>query len=270
MIDKTSLALIKSIINIQKDLIVLFDGEEPILTNQAFNKFCGVSSFKEYKENFGPFINNFVPHPSYFNEQKIESGDDWFNAIMKLPEIERVVSMVTQNYEPHAFSVHVDKSVEQYIVVIFTDITQSLIKRIMIENHANMDIRSGAYDKKYFLQVAQSYQDAAIFNEKIFGAILIKAGKDDNSNIGNDEKILSSLVDHFKSITRQDDMLVRWSDDSFLLIYLVDDESNAQMILKKLEILASKEHVKGIEYSFTLTVQEDKESIKRFIKRVDG
>ena len=56
MTDSTSLSLLKSVINNQKDLIVLFDGEEPILTNAAFNSFFGVSSFEDYRLNFGSFI----------------------------------------------------------------------------------------------------------------------------------------------------------------------------------------------------------------------
>jgi hypothetical protein len=80
--------------------------------------------------------------------------------------IDRVVSMMTQYYEPRAFSVEINK-IEEYVVASFCDITQTLVKRIMIENKTNI------YAKNYFLQVAQSYQDAALFNEKIISAIMI-------------------------------------------------------------------------------------------------
>jgi hypothetical protein len=264
-----SLALMQSIVDSQKDLIVIFHNGEPVLINKAFKKFFSTSSLEQYKTDFGAFVDNFVPHPSYFHAQKIEAGDNWFDSILKLPEIDRVVSMITPEYEPHAFSVSIDRSVEEYSIVAFTDITQFLIKRIMIENHANMDVRSGAYAKKYFLQIAQSYQDAAIFNEKIFGAILIKAKKEKDTSLSNDENLSGTLVEHFKSITRQDDMLIRWDDNAFLLIYLVDNADNAQMMLEKLQVLAKKEHIQGVEYTFTLKTQQENESIKAFIKRVE-
>lgn len=253
MTHDTSMALVQSIIDSQKEMIVLFYEDEVFLINRAFQKFVSVASLQEYKEEFGAFVNNFVPHPSYFNANKIEEGDTWFDSIIKLDEVDRVVSMLTPTYDPHAFSVDIDDGVLGYKIVTFTDITQTLIKRIMIENNANMDIRSGAYAKKYFLQIAQSYQDAALFNEKIIGAILIKV---ESAN----EEELATFATEFKNITRQDDMLVRWNDNSFLLVYLSDNVDNAQKMLDKLY------NVSGADY--TLLIQQENESIKELIARV--
>ncbi|MBW6488299.1 hypothetical protein [Sulfurimonas sp.] len=253
MREETSLAIIKSIADSQNDLIAVFNNGEPVLINKAFEKFFSVSSLDEYKSSFGLFVDNFVPHPHYFHKDKIKDASVWFDAILKLPEMERVVSMMTPSYEPHAFGVQVEK-IEEYVVVVLEDITQTLIKRIMIENNTNIDKGSGAYAKNYFLQVTQSYQDAAQFSKKIVSAILIKTDK-------NDELALRDLADYFKSIIRQDDMLIRWGESSFLLIFLVDNISNAQKMLKKLY---------ADECSFVLTTQRESESIKELIKRVES
>lgn len=267
MREDISLAIIQSVVDSQKDLIIIFYNDEPILINSAFEKFFSVLSLEQYKSEFGSFVNNFVPHPSYFHADKINGSSSWFDAVLELPEIERVVSMMTPNYEPHAFSVGINK-VEEYIIVVFTDITQTLIKRIMIENRANIDAKSGAYARNYFLQIAQSYQEAAAFNEKIMSAVLIQVSKKDGSTLRDDESALKALATRFKSITRQDDMLIRWSDDAFLLIYLVDTVKNAQIMLEKLDAISKSAEIKGVEYDFTLIVQNDGESIKTFIKRV--
>ena len=251
MKEEISLEIIQTIIDSQKDLMILFEENDPILINRAFKKFFTVSSLDEYKEEFGPFVNNFVPHPSYFHEEKIAKGSSWVDAILELKESERIVSMMTPTYEPHAFLVHVQK-IDRYVIGVFEDITQTLIKRIMIQNNASIDIQSGAYAKNYFLQIAQSYQDAASFNKKIISAVLIKITKEDEID-------LAELVKHFKSIIRQDDMLIRWSNDSFLLAYLVDSEQNAQKMFEKMH---------GNSCSFELIIQREKEGIKEFIKRV--
>lgn len=269
MREETSLAIIKSIADSQKDLIVVFNNGEIVLVNKAFEKFFSVSSLDEYKSNFGLFVDNFVPHPHYFHKDKIKDASSWFDAILKLPEMERVVSMMTPSYEPHAFCVHIDK-IEEYVVVVFEDITQTLIKRIMIENNTNIDKESGAYAKNYFLQVTQSYQDAVIFNEKIVAAILIKANKKDGSSISSDGNILKTLVSRFKSVIRQDDMLIRWSDNTFLLIYLVDNAKSAQMMQDKLHILSKEDELNGIEYFFTLKIKEKNEKINAFLRRFDS
>lgn len=267
MSDTLSFALVQHVINTQKDLIVLFRDDDIILSNKAFNRFFAVTSCEQYKKEFGAFINNFVPHPSYFNKDKIQAGENWIDAILKLPESDRIVSMMTPSFEPHAFSVGISK-VDAHIVVTLNDITQSLIKRIMIENQANMDLQSGAYSKEYFLHVAQSYEDAAQFNEKILGAILIDAKRKDAKALHDNEESLSALVSHFKGNIRQDDMLVRWSREAFLLIFLVDSDFNAQRMFHKLQSIVNHDTIQDISCQLNLKVQEKNEDIAALIRRL--
>ncbi|MFA5427186.1 MAG: hypothetical protein WC279_03150 [Sulfurimonas sp.] len=262
MKENISLNLIQGIADLQKDLIAIFQNNEIIFINSAFEKFFSVSSLERYKAEFGPFVNNFVPHPHYFNAEKISDNQNWFDAILELAPIDRIVSMMTQNYEPRAFSVEINK-IEEYIVALFCDITQTLIKRIMIENKTNIDAKSGAYAKNYFLQVAQSYQDAALFNEKIISAISIHC-----SNIKDNTDMLKESVAHFKSVIRQDDMLIRWSDDTFLLIYMIDNIKNAQIMLDKLNSANKPKELMDVEYNFMLTTQNDSENINSLLRKI--
>lgn len=258
-----SLELLSAIIDNQEKLMVIFHNDEIILTNLAFNNFFGVGSTQEFNSGFGKFIDNFVPHPSYFHKEKILPNESWFDAILKLPLEDRMVSMITRNFDPHAFSVEIDRSVDAYKIVSFEDITQSLVKRIMIENHANMDEESGAYAREYFNQIARSYQDAALFNEKTIAMILITLNFDKEVNI-------SSFTDKFKNIIRHDDMLVRWDENRFLLIYLAEPEDNAKKVLIKLRSALSSERFKEFEPTLELSIQENHESITSLIERVNS
>ncbi|WP_345978756.1 hypothetical protein [Sulfurimonas sp. HSL3-2] len=268
MTEETSLALVQTIINSEKDLIVVFKGGQPILSNSAFNAFFSVSSLKEYTRGFGEVIDSFVPHPSYFHKEKVAEDENWLDAIMKLEEIDRIVSMMTPNFEPCAFSVRVDSSVEDYQIAAFTDITRDLIKRIMTENNTDLDQESGAYDKKYFMQVYKTYEDAAVFNEKIIGVILATINEDDNPDFSHDEKALKDFVEHFKNNIRHDDMLVRWEENKFLLVYLVDNEKSAKQVLNKLLHLVKNGMIKSLECKLSSVVQKEKESIDSLIRRV--
>ena len=268
MIDETCLALVKTVIDSKKDLTVVFKNDEPVLSNTAFNSFFNVSSFEEYKSNYGQFIDNFVPHPSYFNKEKIQKDELWFEAILKLAEIDRVVSIMSPSFEPHAFGVDVQESVEDYRVISFEDITQSLIKRIMIENHASIDKKSGAYDKQYFQQVMQSYEDAAAFNEKIIGAMSIELIHVDDEDVKIEVENLKLFVENFKNSIRQDDMLVHWSDSKFILVYLVDDESNAAQVVDKIQEVTNKNSVGGLRYKFSSASQNENETISKLLKRL--
>ena len=247
-----------------RNLIVVFKDAQPILSNAAFNSFFGVKSFDAYKANFGPFVDNFVPHPSYFHKEKIENGEQWFDAILELEEQNRVVSMMTPSYEPSAFSVSIDKNSDGYFIAEFTDITQTLIKRIMIENNVSIDKASGAYDKKYFLQITQSYEDAAAFNEKIIGLTEISLLSD--SEI--EKREIELFVERSKSIIRQDDMLVKWDRSKFLLVYLVDDALKAKQVAQKIRDMLDKESASELKYSLNSVAQTQEESLKSLIKKL--
>ena len=49
--------------------------------------------------------------------------------------------MITPSCEPHAFLVEPSSEIEEYVIVKFTNITETLIKRIMIDN-ANIPLFS--------------------------------------------------------------------------------------------------------------------------------
>jgi len=266
---EVSLNIIHAIADAQKDLIVVFQGNEPIFINKAFERFFAVSSLEHYKQEFGPFVRNFVPHPSYFHGDGLEKGKNWIDAIAELDVMERVVSMVTPTYEPHAFSVAIQK-VEEYAVVTFSDITQTLIKRIMVENNTSVDAKSGAYAKNYFMQIAQSFQDAALFNKKFISAVRIDVKKRDGSLIRDDEMLLKVLVHSFKSVIRQDDMLIRWDDNAFVVLYLVDSIISAQAMFEKLQLLSQKIESEEVECLLERFMQKEGEGIKSFSSRINS
>lgn len=148
--DNVSLALLASVSNLQDDFIVIFEGDDILFTNNSFNDFFAVSSTEHYNETYGDFIDNFVPHPHYFNKDKVKENENWIEALAKLDESDRIVSMLSQTYEPCAFDVSIDGSVDGYNVVVFKDITQDLIKRIMIQTNANIDEKVEHMPKNIF------------------------------------------------------------------------------------------------------------------------
>ncbi|MDY0247795.1 MAG: hypothetical protein RBR26_12860, partial [Methanosarcina mazei] len=124
-------ALVGAVANSIKDFVAVFEGESLRFSNAAFNSFFGVTSAKAFSARYGSIVDRFVPHPSYFNAGKIPQGQSWFEAILALDEVDRIVSFLSQTHDPHAFSVRIDEDIADYKVVTFNDITQSLIKRIL-------------------------------------------------------------------------------------------------------------------------------------------
>jgi hypothetical protein len=220
--------LIQNIVDAQENFIIIIEHEKPILMNQSFCKFFGVKNLEEYSSSFGDFVNNFVPHPSYFHKDKCVANESWLEALLKLDEKDRVVSMLNSVHEPRAFSVSINNNHENYAVVTLKDISADLIKCIMIENDVSMDKRSGAYNKDYFIHTSEILLDGARFNEKHIGITLMQL---------LDECDMQSVVNSIKGVSRQNDMLVKYSRNTLLMAYLVDKKDNALIFSKKLQTI---------------------------------
>lgn len=255
------LALLHAISEETKEFILIFKDEKILFSNHAFNSFFGISSIEEFTANFRNIVECFVPHPSYFNAQKIPQGQSWFEAILALDEIDRVVSFLSQNHDPHAFSVKINQDTNDYTIVTFSDITQTLIKRILIDNHMNIDTQSGAYAKEYFLHIKQSFEDAAAFNEKYIGLTLLRAEPQGEFNP-------KEIADLLKKNTRDDDMIIRWGSEQFLMAYLVDDAPKAQAVHDKLQAVMHKNLSSSLGITLFSLLQQEHEKIARLINRL--
>lgn len=255
-----------SAIDTQKELIILMHNDIPVLFNQAFKNFVGMSTVKEFLREFGSLQNRFVPHSSYFHAGKAQDPDKWIESLVALPENERIVSMFDARTEPYAFAVTADISIEDYAVVSFTDISQDFIKRIMIENDVSIDKESGAYDKDYFIHTAKSFYSAAEFNQKFVAITMIEL-----ISLGAEhESFLRDYTLSIKSNVRQSDMVVRWDEKVFLLAYLTADKEDVIKFSEKLLRVMSQEpfdNLNGIGMRAGATIQNEKEEISSIITR---
>lgn len=261
--------LFQSAIDTQKNLIVLLYQHQPVLFNKAFQNFSNMPTVKMFLREFGSLPNRFVPHDAYFHAGKASNLEEWTSDIMKLPENDRIVSMINYRAEPFAFAITIEEPVEEYTIVSFFDISQDLIKRIMIENDVSIDKESGAFNKDYFVHTSKSFQSAAEFNEKAIGITMIELMSSDSEA----DKYLHDFTSSIKSNIRQSDMLVRWGKKVFLLAYLVENSDNAQKFSHKLLNVMRQEpfdNLKTINMRLGTTVQLDKESIEDVIQRAES
>ncbi len=260
--------LFQSAIDTQPNLIVLMHRNVPILFNQSFQKFTNIPTVKMFLREFGSLLNRFVPHDAYFHAGKTEDSERWTDALLQLPESDRIVSMIDYRAEPYAFAVTIKMPVAEYTIVSFTDISQDLIKRIMIENDVSIDKESGAFNKDYFIHTSKSFQNAAEFNQKTIAITMIEMVSSD----GETDRYLHDFTSSIKSSIRQSDMLVRWERKTFLLAYLIDTTDNAMKFSRKLLNMMREEpfeNLKTISMRLGTTLQLEDEELEEAISRAE-
>lgn len=259
--------LFQSAIDTQSNLIVLMHQNTPLLFNKAFQNFTGMATAKMFLREFGSLLNRFVPHDAYFHAGKCDP-EKWIETLRNIPDSDRIVSMINCRAEPFAFSVTIDTPIPDYTIISFVDISQELIKRIMIENDVSIDKESGTFNKDYFIHTARSFQNAAEFNEKSIGITMIAMDSSDSDG----EKYLHDFSSSIKCNIRQSDMLVRWEKKIFLLAYLIDNSENAMRFSRKLLGVMKEEpfeNLKTITMRLGTSIQSDHEAIENIISRAE-
>lgn len=257
--EETPLKIIESLIDIQKDLIFIYHDNELILFNKASKNFFGVDDLSQFAREFGTLENRFMPHDFYFHGGKVQEDQTWQEAILSVDESERIVSMLNHKIKPHAFSVTVEVPLEGYELVFFHDITTDLIKRIMTDNNTNLDTDTKAYNRNYFEHISSRLTSAAIFNEKYLGLSLIELENSDKS-------LIQSVAESIHTQIRSDDMLVRWNEKSFLLVFLVSSEEHLELIGRKIVDTLRELHAAS-KARISMSVQRNEETIQAIIKR---
>lgn len=258
--------LLQSVIDTQKSLIVVLHHDIPVLFNKAFQNFTGMATPREFLREFGSLLYRFVPHDSYFHAGKVQNPEEWTTEFTAIAEDDRIVSMIDCRAEPYAFLAAVETPVPGFTILSFTDISQDLIKRIMIENDVSIDKESGAYNQDYFTHTSKSFHEAAEFNKKTIAITMVELMSTD----AEAEKYLREFTSSIKSSIRQSDMLVRWGKKVFLLAYLVDTADNAMRFSTKLmDVMRQEpfEDLSTINMRIGTTVQIEKEHITDIIAR---
>jgi len=153
--------LLQQLVDAQTHLVLVLENEKAVASNHAFNTFFDLDNIAQFGREIGALEYRFVPHDTYFHAGKMHEGETWLQAIERYDVNERLVSMLSAKMEPHAFEVALLDPVGVYRIIVFHDVTKTLIKRILIENDASLDKVSGAYSKEYFIHTSSGLSDAA-------------------------------------------------------------------------------------------------------------
>lgn len=174
------------------------------------------------------------------------------------------------------FAINISSFDNDIRIISFTNITKTASKNIHLENKLLRDKLTNAYNReffhKYYKEFIENYHNN---NSKLALAMLdIDHFKYVNDTFGHDvgDIVLQEFVKIISEILREDEHLVRWGGEEFILILKIKNEDNLKIVLEKLRKAVEEFNFTKVGHrtsSFGGTFYFENEDIMKTVKRAD-
>lgn len=263
---------LERLIESQDNIVILTDGENIKFANQKFFDFLGFENLDNFRKYHKCICEFFLEKDKFFYKK----DNHWINEIKTIEESKRIVSMIDKDFKEHAFSVSVNIFDEEEMIVSFTDISETILKNISLEEKIIRDKLTNAYNREFFdKNYKKLIYEYNTNHSKLAVAMLdIDHFKLVNDTHGHDvgDEVLIQFVEIINNSSRKNDILIRWGGEEFILVLQLNSENTLPKILENLR--------KAIEdYDFPKigkktcsiggTIYQDNEDIIKTIKRAD-
>lgn len=267
---------LQKLIDLQDNIVLLSNGKDITFANQKFNNFFGYKNLEDFKSKHKCICDKFIENEKFFHLGKVEDKTQWINELLKLEDDNNIVAMKGKDLQNYAFSVHINKFDNNLFIVSFTDITSAMAKYLYLEEKSIRDNLTNAYNREFFQQQYKNFiKNFQKNGYKLALAFLdIDYFKNVNDKYGHDigDYVLKEFVKVINRFSRDDDILIRWGGEEFIMLLRVDSEEG---LLKALEhfrkvIENNKlENIDKITVSIGGTLYINNENINATIKRAD-
>ncbi len=266
----------KSILDTQKSLIVITTGKEILETNQTFLDFFGYDSLESFKSKYRCVSECFTIHEGYFHLGKIPPQALWIEHIEKLHPKDQVVLMRDKNAAQYSFAVAQNYYQDNSYVVSFNDISQTFQEQIILQHKIIMDSLTGAYNREFYKTNITKIIQKREYNHQQLGVIFFDI---DHFKVINDtyghaigDEVLKELVARVSVSIRNDDYLLRWGGEEFVVFIATHSLKQAKRASEHLRSMIEHHPFKEVgklTCSFGVTLHQYDEMIEKTIQRAD-
>ena len=266
----------QQILDSQKSIVIVNDGQDIINVNQAFLSFFEVESLEEFKQRDHCICDCFRQNDRFFHLGKVPNDASWLEFAMDLKDSERMVQMENNKGDYCIFNFSITKFSKGRFIIAFNDITDTMVEHFELENRATTDYLTGARNRSYFNHIFPVLCDVAQQANKDLGLIMfdIDHFKSINDTHGHNvgDGILKEIVALVKRTIREEDLLIRWGGEEFILVVKVHNIVSAERIAENLrQAIARHGFPEGLKVtcSFGVTLYDDAYRIDDVIKIAD-
>lgn len=262
---------IQSILDAQENIVYVTENSSIIYANQPFFDFFAVASLEDFLQHDSCICGRFLQTDLTFTPSSIE-GKMWIHEILALEKSKRIVAMKSPSNEKRFFSLAVKELVSDRYIITLNDISQSLLRELFLKNKAYHDPLTGALNRQYFYD----YYDENRQNITSLGIIMVdldyfkKINDTYGHGIGDD--VLKQVAESIQNSIRNDDTLIRWGGEEFILLINTAKKSQLISISEHIRRSVSEivfESIPSITASLGATLLLEGESFKTVIERAD-
>lgn len=268
---------INTILDIQPNMIFIVNKTESVFANKFLLDFFDCKNLKEFQQRYLCLAQTFIQEELFFHLGKIDDNSTWIENILKLKSEKRIVSILhpTTN-TTKAFNVSIVELEDEQYLISLTDISDTILKQIQLEDKSTHDKLTGAFNREYF----ESHYKL-IINEYtkenhllVFSILDIDFFKKVNDTYGHDigDKVLKQFVEIVQNSSRNDDLVIRWGGEEFLLLLKVKSIDNATKILENIRKSIDEAYFKEVNHitcSIGATIYKENEKVEDSFKRAD-
>jgi diguanylate cyclase (GGDEF)-like protein/PAS domain S-box-containing protein len=264
---------IQSILNAQSSLVLVNDKEKIVYANKALFDFFGINSLEDFLKNSSCICEYFLEDDDYFHLGKIEENENWINNLKKLDKYNRVVVMKDIENNRKYFQIDIVDILNSKYVITLNNITNNILKEEFLSNKAYHDNLTGVFNREYFYEI---FMVKKFINKNTYGIIMLdidnfKSINDTYGHLIGDE-VLKNLTITIKNLLRNNDSVIRWGGEEFIIIIEVTNKFQIEKIADKLRKAVENiqiPNVRKFTASFGVTILKKDEDIKVSIQRAD-
>lgn len=267
---------LQKLFDLQSNIIVLTDSREMVMANKIFFDFFGYKNLSEFFIDYHCICEKFIENNSFFHLGKVAEQNEWVEDLKKLPQKERIVSMIDQFNNHHIFKVSINEFNKGEHIISFTDISDTWLEQGQLKYKVSHDMLTNAYSREFF-----DYNIEKIINEvhypNLLGVVMcdIDYFKTVNDTYGHKrgDEVLKSLVEVIKRNIRKEDYIIRWGGEEFLILLHVDSIESLFKIIENARKNIEKEYFEEVEHitcSFGISIHlKNYEDIMVTFERAD-
>ncbi len=268
---------IKRLIDSQKDIVVLTNGNKAKDVNRAFLNFFNISSLKEFKKRHDCICDLFEEQTGFITKKT--EGRNWLEYIIANDMDEHHVLMYDKNKkEDRIFSISVNTFDDRgNYVISFRDVTELEKERRMLHIKSLIDHMTDTYNKMAFEEyLTQLLLKIKIDNKIEYALIMfdIDKFKNINDNYGHTrgDDTIKELVNLIQGSIRKSDFMARWGGDEFVIVLNEIGSFEALGVTEKIrgKIALNRFSInRQVTCSFGITMLNPKDTVDSAMDRVD-